>query len=161
MAAKGAVRLPVAARTASASAIRAETAVRSPVHAVAGAQGGQVDRELVERADVTSELDLPQQHRAPRYVVPQGAGGRLRQPAPPEFLFGGDAVAGKEVSDLAQGRCRGGGSVRDQHGEGMKDQGGLCGEWTAHRPLAARETSVRSPAPAKRPANSAAIHALR
>ena len=34
-------------------------------------------------------------------------------------------------------------------------------ERTVHRPRAAPETSVRSPAPAKRPANSAAIHALR
>jgi hypothetical protein len=71
-----------------------------------------------------SKLNLPLQHRTPRDVVPQGAGDRLRQPAPPEFLLGGDASAGKDPSDFPQGRRRGDRSVRDQHGEGVEDQGG-------------------------------------
>ncbi len=48
----------------------------------------------------------------------------MRQPAPPDLVFGGDAAAGKDAGDLPQGRYRGDRSVRDQQREGVEHQGG-------------------------------------
>ena len=68
---------------------------------------GQQDRELIQSADVTGELNLPQQDHAPAVVVPQGNGSLLGHPAPPEQLFHGDVRVGEGDRGLPQSRRRG------------------------------------------------------
>jgi hypothetical protein len=86
------------------------------------AQRAQHDRHLVERAGVTGEPDLPDQHRAPGVVIPLDAGGRLSEPAPPAFLGRGDVSAGEGAHGPPQHPRRGGRPVGDHQREAVQDQ---------------------------------------
>ena len=88
------------------------------------AQRVQHDRQLVQRPGVPGEPDLPHEHRAPGVIVPQGAGGGLGVPAPPQSLRRGDAWAGEGAHHVPQRRCGGGGPVGDQQGQAVQDQVG-------------------------------------
>jgi hypothetical protein len=116
-----AARLPVASQTASASAISEAAAAKSPLHAAAVPRA-QHDRQLVQRPGVPGEPDLPGEHRAPGVIVPQGAGGGLGEPAPPQCFRRGDAWAGEGAHHVPQRRCGSGGPVGDQPGQAVQDQ---------------------------------------
>ena len=87
IAVNGAARLPVTSQIASASAIRAAAAAKSPLHATAVPSAPSMTGSWSSAPAVTGEPDLPDEHRAPGVVVPQGAGGRLGQPAPAEVVL--------------------------------------------------------------------------
>ena len=91
IAATGAKRDPVASQTAPASAISEVAAAKSPLHTVSHSHTVQKERELVERADVTGELNLPDGH-APALVVPESFVRHRGDKAPPEYLFLGDVL---------------------------------------------------------------------
>ena len=96
---------------------RGRREVTSPC--VAHGQRDQTGRQLLERASVTGELDLPRDDRAPGIFVPQHGGG---DPAPPESLFPGDVSRGEGVHCLPQRRNRGGGTVGDQPRQAVEEQ---------------------------------------
>ena len=81
----------------------------------------QKERELVERAEVTGELNLPDGH-APALVVPQSFVRNRGDKAPPEYFFLGDVWAGKGARGLPQRRCGGGGPVGDQQRKAVQYQ---------------------------------------
>jgi hypothetical protein len=66
----------------------------------------QVDRQLIERADVASELSRPVDDRDPAVQIPQIVGGRDGQPVPPEPLLDGVSVLTK-----AAAACRSAGTA--------------------------------------------------
>ena len=81
----------------------------------------QKERELVERADVTGELNLPD-GQAPALVVPESFVRHRGDKAPPECLFLGDAWAGKGTRGPPQQRCSGCRSVGDQQRKTVQHQ---------------------------------------
>ena len=81
----------------------------------------QKERELVERADVTGELNLPD-GQAPALVVPESFVRHRGDKAPPECLFLGDAWAGKGARGPPQQRCSGCRSVGDQQRKTVQHQ---------------------------------------
>ena len=97
------------------------------------AQRTEHDRQLIERPGLLGEPDLPGEHRAPGVVIPQRAGGRLREPAPAEFFRPGHAGVVEGAQRAAQCRCRGGQPVGDHHGQAGQHQvrgvRGVGGGW--------------------------------
>ena len=81
----------------------------------------QKERELVERADVTGELNLPD-GQAPARVVPESFVRHRGDKAPPEYLFLGDAWAGKGARGPPQQRCSDGRSVGAQQRKTVQHQ---------------------------------------
>ena len=109
--------------------------VTAPGHG--GAERAQQERQPLERAGVTGEPELPDEHRVPGVVVPQRAGRGLSQPAPPEFVLDGGLPAGEGADDPAQRRGRGGRPVGDHQREAVQDQvdrpRGAAWSWTDGR----------------------------
>ena len=156
------MRLPVASQTASASAIR-ERRPRS--HRATRHRWASATRSTGSWSSaptVTGEPDLPDQDRALAILVPQRDGGPLGHQAELEPFARGDVGAGKGAHRLPQRRRRGGRPVGDQQGKALQQQvkraGGCSG---GGRAWAARQTSSMWSAPARCPANVAAIHAVR
>ena len=81
----------------------------------------QKERELVERADVTGELNLPD-GQAPARVVPESFVRHRGDKAPPEYLFLGDVWAGKGARGPPQQRCSDGRSVGAQQRKTVQHQ---------------------------------------
>jgi len=85
---------------------RGRREVTAPRHG--GAERTQHDGQLIERARLPGDPDLPDEHRMPGVIVPQRAGGRLREPAPPEFFRLGHVGVVEGAQRAAQRRRRGG-----------------------------------------------------
>ncbi len=121
---RGERRGPAAGRLANRVGLRDQSLGRREVTAPGHgrAERAQQERQPLQRAGLPGEPELPGQHRAPRVVVPQRAGGALSQPAPAKFLPRGDVRAGEGVNGLPQGGGRGGRPVGDHQRQAVQDQ---------------------------------------
>jgi hypothetical protein len=84
---------------------------------------GQQDRELIERADISSELDRPFD-QVIAFVIPQRQARHGGPPAPPEPFCHRDVRVGKGADGLAQHRGGGGRTVGDQQSKTVQQQVG-------------------------------------
>ena len=150
---------PVASQTAPASAISKAAAAKSPLHTVLHSHTVQKERELVERAEVTGELNLPDGH-APALVVPESFIRHRGDKAPPEYFFLGDVWAGKGARGPPQRRCSGGRSIGDQQRKTVQHQIDQTRRmrWRGEDPGGAGDLKQVAD-PARYPAKNAACHA--
>src|SRR5260221_11699889 len=81
----------------------------------------QKERELVERAYITGDLNLPDGD-APALVVPESFVRRGGDEAPPKYLVLGDRWAGAGGRGLSQHRRGGGRPVDDQQRKSIQHQ---------------------------------------
>ena len=126
---------------------------------VAHSQRDQIGQQLFECASVTGELDLSRYDRARGIFVPQHSCG---DPAPPQSIFPGHLFGGEGIHCLSQRRAAASGpSVTSRERPSRSRSTGRRGSPGGGRALAARQTSSRSPAPARCPASDAALHAVR
>jgi len=162
MAVNGAARVPVASQTASASAIRDAAPAKSPHHTTAVPSAASMIGSWSSAPSVPGRAGPAEQHRPPAVVVPQGAGGRLSEPAPPDGFIRGDAGTGKGADGLPQRRRRRDQPVGDQQGQAVEDQAGRIGRIRGRQgPGGAGDLQQVPGARQGGRANSAAIHALR
>ena len=121
------------------------------------------DGEDLERAGVAGELHRARADLEAAVVVPHEVRRPRRQPPPAEHLLHGD-VGARERGDRAPQHRRGGGApVGEDQRQAVQQQVARKRSASGSGAVAAaRETSSRlPPAPASRPANSAAPHASR
>lgn len=85
---------------------------KSPHPRVHYARLGEVERQLLQGADIADKLDLPGGDRVKCLLVPHGAAGAGGHPAPAQDLL--DRNAAEDLRCALQGGGRGGVSVSDQ-----------------------------------------------
>ena len=83
---------------------------------------GQVDRQLVERADVTGQPDLADQDRTPAILVPHRDGGPVGHQAKLKQFLRGGVGAGEGARRLPQCRRCGARPVEGQQGKAVQQQ---------------------------------------
>ena len=162
IAVNGAARDPVTSQTVSASASRAAAAAKSPLHAMAvpsaASMIGSWSSAPASRASWTCRVSIARQASSSHSAL---AAACANQPHRSSSAIVMSASQKALMARRNVGAAAVGPSVTTMARPASTRSAGCGGSAGAGRARASRETSSRSPAPASRPANKAAIQAVR